>query len=147
MRKLVCGPRQSGRTTYLANYIAEKVMGGGGGRITVTSPSFRRTKNLLQIVKAILGDECETNHSVDSLALSFNGWKIHSFVVNPSKICSYRPDLLIVDDFDECSSELKDSMAFYSGDLLFSTLNFGPSYVWYSLNGEIEELNGQKATL
>ena len=47
MQKLVCGPRQSGRTTYLAKYIAEKVMSGDGGRITVTSPSFRRTKNLI----------------------------------------------------------------------------------------------------
>jgi hypothetical protein len=139
---LVCGPRQSGRTTYLAKYIAKKVKEDGGGRITVTSPSFRRTKNLLQIVKSILGDECDTKYSVDSLVLSFNGWKIDSFTHDPFRMCGHRPDLLVVDDLDECNIEFVESLAFCSHDLLFSTLNFGPSYVWYSQNGEIEELNG-----
>lgn len=157
MQKLVCGTRQSGRTTYLAKYIAEKVKEDGGGRVVVTSPTFRGTRNLLQIVKSILGDSCEIKHTPDSSVLTFNGWTIHGLVLgHGDKIRGTRPNLLVIDDYDFCDSGLSDNILFgfasvytTSAILLVSCLSNGDIHKrWSEYNkNEVEELNGQEATL
>jgi hypothetical protein len=150
MQKLVCGPRQSGRTTYLAKYIAEKVKEGGGGRITVTSPAFIRTRNLLRMVKSLL-EGCDVKDTPSSYTIVFNGWTIYGLLLGDSdKIRATRPDMLVIDDYDECEVPHRDNIIYgYAAisigtpsTLLASCLSNSPTHYLWATYHEVEELNG-----